>query len=217
MAQGGGKSRLLSKRINGTNAIFFVSRHTIPTNKKITYANFVCNIKLSNTETYRVRLPVGGNKLTYDGNPSSPSISLLDLKIHLNSVISDARKGAHYLTADIINYFLNNPMANYQYTRIHMKDIPNKIIVEYSLLPIANSRGYVYVEIRKGMYGLKESNIIFYERLVRNLQPHGYAPVAHPPDIWTHTTLPTTFILTVDDFGIKFFAADDATHLIGAL
>ena len=41
----------------------------------------------------------GGNKLTYDENLSFLAISLLnlillDLKIHLNSVISDARKGA---------------------------------------------------------------------------------------------------------------------------
>ena len=215
--EGGSKSCLPSKRINRTNTIFFVSRHTIPSNKKNTYANFVCDIKLSNTETHRVRLTVGGDKLTYDGYPSSPAIRLLDLKIHLNSIISDARKGARYLTSDIINYYLNNPMANYQYMRIHLKDIPNELIVEYSLLPLADSSGYVYVEIRKGMYGLKEADIIAYKRLFRNLQPHGCAPVAHTPGLCTHTILLTTFTLAVDDFGIKFFAADDATHLLDAL
>ena len=105
-------------------------------------------------------------------------------------------------------------MSNYQYTRIHLKDIPNEVIVEYSLLPITNSSGYVYVEIRKGIYGLKEDGIIAYNPLVRNLQPHGYAPVAHNPSLWNHTTLPTTFILAVDNFGIKFFAANHATHLL---
>ena len=72
---------------------------------------------------HRVRLTVGGEKLTYNGDPSSLEISLLDLKIHLNSVISDARKVDRYLTADIIDYYLNNPMVNYQYMRIHLKDI----------------------------------------------------------------------------------------------
>ena len=67
------------------------------------------------------------------------------------------------------------------------------------------------------MYGLKEAIIIAYKRLVRNLQPHGYAPVAHTPDLWTHTTLSTTFTLAVEDFGIKLFAADDATHLLNSL
>ena len=100
---------------------------------------------------HRVRLTVGGNKLTYDGDPSSPAISLLDLKIHL-------------------------------------KDTPNKVVIEYSLLPIADASGYVYVDIRKGMYGLKETGIIAYKRLVRNLHPHGYVPVAHTRGIWTHST-----------------------------
>ena len=78
--------------MNGTDTIFYVSRHTIPSNKKITYANFVCDIKLSKTKTHQVCLTVGGNKLTYDGDLSSPEICLLNLKIHLNSVISDAQK-----------------------------------------------------------------------------------------------------------------------------
>ena len=67
------------------------------------------------------------------------------------------------------------------------------------------------------MYGLKEAGIIAYKRLVRNLQPHSYAHVSHTPGLWTHTTLPNTFTLTVHDFGIKFFAADDATHLLDTL
>ena len=41
-------------------------------------------------------------------------------------------------------------MLNYQYMRIHLKDIPNKVVVEYSLLPIADLSGYVYVKIIKG-------------------------------------------------------------------
>ena len=183
----------------------------------MTYANFFCDIKLSKTETHRVCLKVGSNKLTYYSDPSSSAISLLDLKIHINSVISDTRKGDRYLTADIINYYLNNSMANYQYMQIHLRDIPNEVVIEYSLLPIADSSGYIYVEIKKGMYGIKESGIIAYKRLVRNLQSHCYAPVAHTPGIWTHANLSTTFTLAVDDFGIKFFAADDATHLLDAL
>ena len=109
-----------------------------PQRPKITYANFVCNIKLSKTETHRVCM-------TVDGDPISPAISLLDFNIHLNSVISDTRKWARYLTVDIINYYLNNPVANFQYMRIHLKDIPNKMVIEYSLLPISDASGYVYV------------------------------------------------------------------------
>ena len=62
-----------------------------------------------------------------------------------------------------------------------------------------------------------ESGIISYKRLVCNLQPYGYAPVTPPRVLWTHLTLPTTFTLAVDDFGIKLFAADNATPLLDAL
>ena len=125
MAQGRCKSRLPSKLVEGTNTVFFFFKQAIPKDKKITYANFVCDVKLYNTETHRVFLTVEGDQLMYDGNPRSLAISLLDLKIHINFFISEAHKGTHYMTADIINYDLNNPMSNFQYMQIHLKDIPH--------------------------------------------------------------------------------------------
>ena len=101
--------------------------------------------------------------------------------------------------------------------RIHLKDNPNKVVVEYSPLPISDSSGYIYVKIRKGMYRLKESGIIAYKCLVHNLQPNGYVPVARTPGLWTHLTVITTFTLAVDDFSIKFYAAADNTHILDTL
>ena len=37
------------------------------------------------------------------------------------------------------------------------------------------------------------------------------------PGLWTHSTIATTFTIVVDNFGIKFFSANDATHLLDAL
>ena len=108
-------------------------------------------------------------------------------------------------------------MSNFQYIQIHFKDIPHEVIFEYSLLYIADSGISVYLDIRKGMYGLKGSGIIAYKRLVKNLQPHGYVPVENTPGLWTHSNLPTTFTIAVDNFGIKLFSANNATHLINAL
>ena len=108
-------------------------------------------------------------------------------------------------------------MAHFQYMRIHLKEIPHEVIVEYSLLSIADSSSYVHINIRKEMYGLKESSIIVYKQLISNLQPHGYAPVENTPGLWKHSNLPTTFTFAVKDFGIKLFAAYDATHPLNAL
>ena len=43
--------------------------------------------------------------------------------------------------------------------------------------------GYVYIEIRKGMYGLKEVGILAFNYLVENLDPHGYYPVRYTPGL----------------------------------
>ena len=49
------------------------------------------------------------------------------------------------MTADIINYYLNNLMTNSQYMWIHIKDIPHEVVIEYSPLSTADISGYVYV------------------------------------------------------------------------
>ena len=58
--------------------------------KKITYANMVCDHWLLKTEKYRVRLTIGGDRLDCTFDTASPAASLLETKILVNSVISDA-------------------------------------------------------------------------------------------------------------------------------
>ena len=45
-------------------------------------------------------------------------------------------------------------MKRYEYVRLKMEDIPEEVIIEYNLRKLATKEGYVYVEVRKGMYGL---------------------------------------------------------------
>ena len=52
----------------------------------------------------------GGDRLDYPDDPSSPTASITDAKIHFNSTISDAKRGARYMTLDIKNYYLGSPM-----------------------------------------------------------------------------------------------------------
>ena len=37
--------------------------------------------------------------------------------------------------------------------------------------------GYVYCEVRKGMYGLKQADRLAFDNLVKLLAPHGYFPI----------------------------------------
>ena len=77
--------------------------------------------------------------------------------------------------------------------------------------------GYVYCEIREGMYGLKEARCVEFQNLVNNLAPFGYEPIPCTPWLWLHNTRPTTFTLDVDDSGIKHFNQDDLDHPLNAL
>jgi hypothetical protein len=216
--QGVTKSRPVDTQIGGNNTMYFIQPHQVPADRKVTYATFVCTMRPGKAEPWRIRMTVGGNLLDVAFDVRSPAVSLLDMKLHLNSVISDAKNGARYCTADLKDFFLQSTMKIFQYMRIHRRYLPQEIIDEYTLTDdYFDAKGYVYVEIRKGMYGLKEAAILAYEQLRDHLANYGYTPVPHTPGLWRHNSRRTTFTLAVDDFGIKYFTKADADHLLSAL
>jgi hypothetical protein len=62
-----------------------------------------------------------------------------------------------------------------------------------------------------------EAAIIAFNQLIQKLAPAGYKPLPFTPGLWRHTTKPTTFVLCVDDFRVKYFSKPDAQHLIDAI
>jgi hypothetical protein len=216
--QGLSKNRAPSDHVVGNRTMFFIRPHEVPTGRKVTYANFVCTMRPGKAEPYRIRMTVGGDRLDAYQDVRSPAVGIIDTKLHLNSTISDAKHGARYCTADLKDFFLVSDMKVYQYMRIHRKYVTQEIMDEYDLKDEHfDSKGYVYMEIRKGMYGLKEASILAYEQLKEHLAPHGYAPARFTPGLWCHKTKRTTFTLAVDDFGIKYFTKADADHLFAAI
>ena len=101
--------------------------------------------------------------------------------------------------------------------KFHIETIPQEIIDEYNLLNIVDNQGYVYVNIVKGMYGLKQSVIIALRALIHHLAPFGCHPAYHSPGLWWHETRDNIFTLVVDDFVIKYTSLDNAQHLLHAL
>lgn len=99
---------------------------------------------------------------------------------------------------------------------INTMHIPYEIMTECASHDhIHNS--HMYIEIHKGMYGLKEAGIIAFQRLVQHLAPCGYSPMRYTPGLWKHDTLPTTVTLSVDDFGMKYFNSKHLDYLLAAL
>ena len=82
---------------------------------------------------------------------------------------------------------------------------------------LQDGQGWIYIEITKGMYGLKQAGIIANLELQKHMAKYGYRPVKHTPGLWTHDIRPTTFTLVVDDFLVDYQSQDDAKHLIKAL
>ena len=82
-------------------------------------------------EKYRVRITVGGDRLDFSEDSSAPATNMLETKMLLNSVISDARQGARLLCADIKDFFLASPMEENEYTKVRIKHFPPDIIERY--------------------------------------------------------------------------------------
>jgi hypothetical protein len=168
----------------------FIMPHQVPAGRKVTYANFICTMQPGKAEPYRICMTVGRDRLDAYQDVCSPApVGVTDTKLHLNSVIL-----------------------------IHCRYLTPEIIAEYALTnDYLDSKGYIYVEILKGMYGLKMAAILAYDQLKAHLVPFGYFPVPQTPGLLRHVDRRTTFTLAVDGFGIRFFAQADADHLFDAL
>ena len=116
---------------------------------------------------------------------------------------------------DIKNFYLGNPMKYFQYMPIHKKIIPQEVLDEYNI--IFNDQYFTYVEIRRGMYGLKESGVITFYQLVQKPKRFGYDLMPQTPRLWRHTSRKTTFTLCVNNFGIQYFSKADVEQLIDAI
>jgi hypothetical protein len=198
----------------GTDTIHFIQHTALPAGRKATYLRIVAEVRPLKAETKRVRFTVGGNQIDFPGKVSTPTADLTTVKLLINSVLSTPN--AQFATADISNFYLNNPMQRFEYMRIPVSDIPPSIMAQYHLLPLVH-KGTVLVEIRKGMYGLPQAGIIANTRLIKHLAAYGYVPVAHTAGLFKHLSRPVTFCLTVDDFGIKYIDRCNADHLFKAL
>ena len=99
----------------------------VPKDKQVTYALYVCDYRLLKDKPYYMRITIGEDRLDYKDDTRSPAANLLETKILLNSVISDAHRGARFMSADIKDHFLVTPMDQPEYMKVHYKYIPKDI------------------------------------------------------------------------------------------
>jgi hypothetical protein len=200
--------------IPGTDTCFFIDLKHIPHDRKITYGKIVCDYKPHKKEKERVWLTVGGDRLDYSGDVATSTADITTFKILINITLST--EDAAMMMMDIKNYYLGTPLPRFEYTKMLLSRFPKEIIHKYNLNALAVD-GWVYIEIRKGMYGLKQAGLLANQLLQTRLVPFGYYPARHTPGLWLHKTRPISFTLVVDDFAVKYVGKQHAEHLRNAL
>jgi hypothetical protein len=106
----------------------------------------------------------------------------------------------------IKNYYLGTPFPWYEYMRMILSRFPEEIEIKYNLKALAID-SWVYIEIRKGVYGLKKKH---------------YCPINYHRSDWHHfATIPVAthraFFLIVHDITVKYIGKQHAAHLSDAI
>eukprot|EP00804_Cyclotella_cryptica_P031011 CCRYP_013601-RB/>CCRYP_013601-RB protein AED:0.37 eAED:0.20 QI:0/-1/0/1/-1/1/1/0/551 len=212
LCQGLQSSNPTAPPIDGTNTFHVINFADIPPDrlKEVCYSKVVCKVRPDKSDPDRTRITIAGNRICYTGDVGTKRAPLELVKLMINSVLS--RKGVHFCTFDIANFYLCTPLDRPEYIKIKLSEIPQEFITEYNLLHHVHN-GWVYFEICKGLYGLPQSGILAQNLLADRLTHKGYYQCECTPGLWCHKWRPVMFTLIVDDFGVEYVGKQHALHL----
>ena len=159
----------------------------------------------------RTRITIAGQNITLPGDVGTNTAYLDLVKLLLKSVIS--RKGAKFVTFDTKNFYLQTPLNRPDYARIKLSYTPQDFINEYKLMEYAHVNGWVYFEIRNGVYGLQQLAALANALLAQRIKENGYCQCATTPGLWRHEWHPITFYLIIKDFGVEYVGKRHTLHL----
>ena len=115
----------------------------------VTYVRIVVN--------YRLQKADPNNLINYPGELTTRTADLTTSKLLWNSVIST--KDARFMSIDIRNFYLGTAMNRFEYTKMPIKLFPPHILEQYKLDQHAKN-GFVYLKLRKAIYGLPQVGIL---------------------------------------------------------
>ncbi len=209
MAQGDNKTGQ-----KGTNSIFVMTHDEIqalPKNQIVTYAHVVVDFCPQKADPHGICITAGGNLINYPGELSTQIADLTTSKLMWNSVLSTA--GAKYMCLDIKNFYLTAPLDQFEYMKMPIDLFPEWIVKQYELMKHVLN-GFIYLKMRRAMWGLPQGGILANKLLQRRLLPHGYYKCNNTPGLWKHERRPISFTLVVDNFGVKYVGKEHVDHLI---
>ena len=103
--------------------------------------------------------------------------NMLETKMLVNRVISDAPKGARFMSVGLKDFFLATPMEGDKFMKVQYEYFPKDIKKHYNLDSKVTASGHIYICNKKGVYGLKQTAILAYKHLKTNLAQYGYWPI----------------------------------------
>ena len=101
--------------------------------------------------------------------------------------------------------------------RFNINMVPKGVIHHYNQQNKVIEDRWVYYEIRKAIYGLKQSGKLANIKLQTVLAIEGKKPCRFTHELYKHETWNITFSLIVDDFGVQYIKKQNADHLIMTL
>ena len=118
------------------------------------------------------QITAGENQLELQGDTSAEIVGLETAKMVFNIVVSTLEE--KFMTIDTSNMYLSTSLQEYQYMKVNINMIPQEVIDHYNLQNKVTEDGWVYCEIRKAIYGLKESGKLANTKLQAVLATEGY-------------------------------------------
>ena len=93
---------------------------------------------------------------------------------------------------DIKSFYLTAPLPEPEYMKMPLSVFPRHVRDQYNLETHVKN-GFVYLEIRRAIYGLPQAGILANKLLRERLEPEGYYEVTHTPGLWKHVSRPVQF------------------------
>ena len=155
----------------GTDVMFVMTPQDVtnmPADRFATYANIVVDFRPQKEDPHRIRITAGGNLINHPWELTTRTADITMSKLHWNSVLSTQK--AKYMCLDLKIFYLSAPLERYEYMRIPIGMFPIWTIKQYDLLNKV-VRGYVYLEMRRAVWGLPQAGILANKLLRKHLAP----------------------------------------------
>lgn len=187
--------------------------------KDTTYVKATVREKYNSDGTIkrRVRAVAGGDRINYPYEVSAKTAELVTFKVLIQAAVSERRKGGgKFCTMDIKDFYIQAPLLRPEYIRIHRSAIPEEVMVRFNLEAFVEDNSVLF-EVNTCMYGLPQAGYLSQERLFKHLAENGFIQDDNIPCLFKHVERDLYFVLTVDDFGVKYAKQADAQFLLDVL